>query len=123
MIEPLPIDSDWPELWERLTDSTEVMAQIKSFADPFGEVPLAATLEAELQREIRLGHPLYGFECWAVARSRVDFNNFLFTTSRPDMPMALVHMTWVMERTGVFPYTVGYGAWEEFRSAWLQPDS
>jgi hypothetical protein len=113
----------WPEPWRPLTDSAEALALVEPLANLSGEKQLAATLEAELRREVCPEHPLYGVECRAVARNREDFDEFLFATARPGMPLAFVHLTWSVGRTGTFPYTVGYGSWEAFRAAWQAPDA
>jgi hypothetical protein len=119
MGEPLPEGFDWPPMWRPLTDSTEAMALVEPLANPFREEELPGTLEAELRREVCPAHPLHGVECRAVARNREDFNEFLFATARPDMPLAFVHLTWAVETTATFPYTIGYPSWEAFRAAWV----
>lgn len=81
-----------------------------------------ASLEAELGREVGIGHPLCGVDCKAVARNEVDPDDVLFVTSNPQMPLAFVHLTWKAERDPAWPFTVGYAGWDEFRSAWLEED-
>lgn len=82
----------------------------------------AASLEAELRREVRSGHPLYGVDCKAVARNEAEPDDVLFVTSNPEMPLAFVHLTWKAEHDPAWPYTVGYAGWKEFRSAWLEEE-
>lgn len=108
----------WPEPWRPLADSEASTELVRSLADPLDEEPLAFTFEAELQREVCPEHPLHAVECLAVARNREHFDEFIFATAHPDMPVAFVHLTWTVESTPTFPYTVGYPSWEAFRAAW-----
>ncbi len=53
----------------------------------------APALDAELQKEVAPGHPLFGCEATAVAKA-VDSDAVLFAVSLPDTPWAIVHLTW-----------------------------
>ncbi len=106
----------WPALWRPLTESEASREVI--CPQPFSEDPLGFTFEAELEREVCSGHPLYQVECWAVARNGDHPDEFLFATANPSYPLAFVHLTWSVETEPTFPYTIGYRTWEVFRSAW-----
>jgi len=123
MLHDLPVDFRWPSPWSPLTDSQASIDFVRSLADPFDEEPLASTIEAELQRELCPGHPLYRVETWVVASNREDFNEYLFVTDDAKMPVVFVHLTWTQERTPDFPFTVIYSSWEEFRAAWEEEDA
>lgn len=98
MLLEIPKDFCWPDRWE-----------------PLG---VGHTFETELQREVCPSHPLYQVECRAVARRKDDGDEILFTTARPDMPIAWVHLTWSVETDPDLPFAVGYESWEAFRVAW-----
>jgi hypothetical protein len=104
----------WPYPWRPLADPELV--------PPFHEGLRAFTLEAELQREVCPGHPLYRVECRAVARNVEDIDEFIFATAKPQMPVAFVHLTWAVERSPAFPFPVAYPSWEAFRSSWADAD-
>jgi hypothetical protein len=101
MLQGPPDDFVWPDSWRPLAGESFV-----------------STLDAELQREVCPGHPLSRVACRAVARNLEDGNEFVFATAHPDMPVAFVHLTWQVERSPRYPYTMGYPSWEAFRSSW-----
>jgi hypothetical protein len=80
-------------------------------------------VEAELQSEVCPGHPLHRVECRAIAWNTEDVNEFLFVTTNPRMPLAVVHLTWKRELDSAWPYTLGYPGWDAFRSAWEAEDA
>jgi hypothetical protein len=94
-------DYDWPGSWRPLADE-----------------PFVPTLDAELQREVGPGHPLYRVACRAMGRNLEDDDEFVFATASPAMPVAFVHLTWQVERSPRYPYTMGFLSWEEFRWSW-----
>ena len=118
MLSGPPEDFRWPDPWRpiiRTEAGTEVIAP-----QPFAPDPASFTLEAELQHEVGLDHPLHRVECRAVARSLDHPDEFLFVTAHPLFPIAFVHLTWAVEGNPAFPYTVGYSSWEAFRAAWTE---
>lgn len=109
----------WPGPWRPLgtTDaSSEVIVP-----QPYAPTPQDFTFENELQHEVCFGHPLYRVECRAVARNRDHHDELIFVTANPRMPIAFVHLTWVVESKPTFPYTEGYSSWADFHSAWSEP--
>lgn len=95
----------WPAYWKPLPAPIGWLGQIES-------------IEAELRREVPAGHVLHGAACRAVAYNAADVNEFLFVTDRPDVPIAFVHLTFQVERSPKWPYTVVYPDWEAFRAEW-----
>src|SRR5688572_24765770 len=69
MIE-VPDDFLWPALW-------------KPLPLPEGWLGLVRSAEAELQREVGPGHPLFGAACRDIAYNANDVNEFLFVTDSP----------------------------------------
>ena len=115
-----PDDFQWPARWEPIASEAFGPAYpCFSFSEP-GEGPPPATISEELQREVCPGHPLYRVACRAVARCQ-NFNEFLLLTANPEMPLALVHLTWRREHRPTFPWFRGYKSGEEFKRAW--PDT
>jgi hypothetical protein len=114
----------WPSPWEPLADPSAALEMGVCENYLLGEEgEVAATMEAELEREICEGHPLYRLPCRAVARNTEDPNEFLFVTADPEKPVAFVHLTWHIESTPTFPYTVVYPSWEAFRASWEDSDA
>lgn len=101
----VPDDFDWPAGWRPLPL-------------PDGWLGQAGSAEAELEREVSSGHPLFGMTCRAVGFHADDPNEFLFATDSPAAPLAFVHLTWKAERDPTWPYTISYPGWEAFRDAW-----
>ncbi len=91
-------DVDWPHPWIRIDDDG---------------------LAKELQRELCLGHPLYGCKCQAVAYSEEpnQYDDVIFLTNHPEYPIAFVHLTWKKETSPDFPFTFGYKTWDSFLAA------
>jgi hypothetical protein len=117
---PVPPDGfQWPSPWEPLADPSAALEMGLCVNYLLAEEEgVAPTMEAELEREVCEGHPLYRLPCKAVAWNKEDPNEFLFVTADPDKPVAFVHLTWQIESTPAFPYTVEYPSWEAFRAAW-----
>lgn len=109
LVTEIPKDFKWPTSW-------------KPLPLPKGWLGILQSAEAELQSEVCPGHLLYHVTCRAVAFNSDDVNEFLFTTSRPGMPLAFVHLTFRAETNPMWPYTVGYSGWEDFRIAWEHTD-
>lgn len=113
-----PAGYKWPKPWEPIASESSCLEFPQVMAEVFGGYEAAGSLAAELQRECCVEHPLHGRSCVAVGQSSSDPNEFIFVTDNPDFPIAFVHLTWSVERTLTFPYTIGYRSWEEFESAW-----
>jgi hypothetical protein len=99
----------WPIPWRPLTDDAEALA--------FGRrvnPSVAETVLGELRREMCDRHPLAGVECRPVAWEAWSQKDFLFLTARPDMPVALVHLTWAVEREPDWPFVVPYRSLRDF---------
>ncbi len=108
----------WPTPW-RLIEASGASREVLG-PQPYESDPRKFTFEAELQHELCPSHPLYRVECRAVARSSEHYDEFMFATARPDMPLAFVHLTWQIEDDPMFPHTVGYASWEAFTIAWTE---
>ena len=108
----------WPKPWEAIAVESRCLEFPQVMGEVFGGYEAAPSLPAELQRECCPDHPLHGRLCVAVAQASDDPNEFVFVTDNPKLPIAFVHLTWTVERSPTFPYTVGYPSWQEFRVAW-----
>ena len=114
----IPSDFEWLSPWHLLDrdkhasalEGGQIVAQIES-----GEL-VADSLNAELRREIPLGHRLYELEFDAIAYCSADFNEFLFVTNSPTFPLACVHLTWRVENDVLFPRTVLYSNADDWYS-------
>jgi hypothetical protein len=116
-----PEHFEWPAPWQPFVEDASWLEWANLMVD-FGKskenAKIPATVPAELQRECCAEHPLYGRVCVPIAQSLAYPDDFLFITDNPEMPIAFVHLTWSRESNAMFPYTVGYASWEEFRVAW-----
>jgi len=85
--------------------------------------PVAAGLEAELEREVGEGHPLFGREAVAVGR-RFDCDDVLFYLPGGGPPLAVVHLTWAgrREKSPEFPQTEFYGSVNDWVERRMRPD-
>lgn len=83
---------------------------------PEGWFPLAgevaASLEAELKRELPPLHQLHGHALNAIARRR-DADDVLYQAGG-DGPVFVVHLTWSVERDPKWPATDRYESLTEF---------
>jgi hypothetical protein len=121
-----PADFHWPPPWQPLPDEydptfPQVRCLVLGLASSGNSI--TAELQAELQREVCVGHLLHGRTCKAVAWSNDHSDEFLFVTDIPELPLAFVHLTWAVETHSKFPWTVGYESWEAFRSAWAEAEA
>lgn len=107
-----------PDPWRPLAESETAREIIAP--QPYVDDPRTFTFEAELQREVCPEHPLYQIECRAIARNCDHSDEFIFLTDDPKLPLAFVHLTWQVESSPLFPYTVRYSSWDEFRDAWKE---
>jgi hypothetical protein len=99
----------WPIPWRPLSDDAEALS-FGRFINP----NVATTVLGELRRETCDGHPLAGVACRPVAWNADGRKDFLFLTARPDMPVALVHFTWGVQKTPDWPFVIGYRGLEDF---------
>lgn len=113
-----PDGFDWPSPWVPIRDENVCLTYPRILSEAFGGEPPEPFLVAELQREVCAGHLLHGRSCRAVAQATDDPNEFLFATDHPKFPVAFVHLTWTVESSPTFPYTVGYSSWEAFQQEW-----
>jgi hypothetical protein len=77
--------------------------------------PLAKSLSAELQREVVAGHPLKGVMCVAIGFNKDDENEFLFATNHPEFPLAVVRLTWMVEKSPRWPRSQSLATFAEFQ--------
>ena len=109
-----PMRFRWPIPWRPLTDEAEALAFGRRHVTMMGRPPVADTVLGELRREICDRHPLAGVECRPVAWNSWGSKDFLFLTARPDMPVALVHFTWAVERELAWPFVISYRSLRHF---------
>jgi hypothetical protein len=113
-----PDEFDWPHPWELITIESQSLSIPQSMIQDVGERDTVHTLTAELRRECCPDHPLHGQRCVPVARSRDEPDEVVFAVDDSEFPVAFVHLTWAVEQSAEFPYTLRYKSWEEFRVAW-----
>lgn len=94
--------------------------------EPWGAVhgPVARGLEAELERELIPGHPLYGWRAIAVGR-RFDVDDVLYFLPRGEHPLAAVHLLWREKVNGEdssWPRAALYTSLEEWVERCMKPD-
>jgi len=74
-----------------------------------------AALEAELDRELTSGHPLFGKAVMAAAR-RLDCDDILFASGDGTI-VAMVHLTMSGRPEGAaWPWTEVFKSWEAWRA-------
>ena len=113
-----PAGFEWPFPWVPIRDENKALQLPRILAETFGDDSPEPFLVDELRREVCPGHLLHGRSWLALAQAKDDPNEFVFLTDCPDCPIAFVHLTWQVEMSPTFPYTVGYTSWEEFNRAW-----
>ncbi|HYT92621.1 MAG TPA: hypothetical protein VEL76_28150 [Gemmataceae bacterium] len=113
-----PSGFEWPFPWVPIRDENEALQLPRMLSEEFGDDPPEPFLVDELRREVCPEHPLHGRSCLAVAQAKDDPNEFVFLTDNPAFPIAFVHLTWAVEKSPTFPYTLGYPSWDEFKRAW-----
>ena len=88
---------------------------------PKGWIPVsgesAATLEAELHRELPVGHQLHGRQLRAVAR-REDRDDVLFRSAPEGGAVFWVHLSWSVESDPKWPSTDAYTNLDDFLERW-----
>lgn len=99
----------WPTPWRPIADDAAALA-FGRWINP----AVADTVLGELRREISATHPLSGVACRPVAWEAWGRKDFLFATARPDMPLALVHFTWSVERDPAWPFVIPYRSLRHF---------
>lgn len=73
-------------------------------------------LVEELNREMTVGHKLFGESLSAVSVYVLTHKDFLFTTETPNKPIACVHLTWSVETDPKWPMTNIYNSLDEWVS-------
>lgn len=82
----------------------------------------SAGLEAELQRELGRGHPLFGSRAVAVGR-RGDCDDVLFFLPDGPTPLAVVHLTWSGGAGNrEWPRTTFYESLDDWVERRMRPD-
>ena len=77
----------------------------------------AAGFEAELKKEVCALHPLHEQQARCIGR-RKDRDDFLFLFPGSARPVAVVHLTWSIEKTADFPWTTFFESEEDFSQNW-----
>ncbi len=85
----------WTEVWEETTQDEQ------------------KALEAELKREVILGHPLYNMSVSAIAR-RTDCDDVLFAVAGSSS-VAVVHLSYGVETNPFWPPTQFFGSLDEWK--------
>lgn len=109
-----PSDFRWPSPWAPVVDEASHLGLPGARAALSRTGPLAKSLSAELQREVATGHPLRGVECVAIGFNKDDENEFLFRTNRPEFPLAVVRLTWMVEKSPKWPPVRTLATFEDF---------
>ena len=111
-----PEDFRWPKPWAPLEAEATHLGLPGACASIFGTGAIADSLVAELQREVSPLHALAGLVCVAVGFNREDENEFLFTTNSENIPLAVVHLTWEVEKRAKWPWMQTFLSFEAFRA-------
>jgi len=98
-----PTSIAWPAPWRPITDESEALS-FGRWINP----QVAPTILGELRREICDRHPLYGVGCIPLAYDSRIKKDFLFASEHPEMPLVLVHFTWVVEAEPHWPFVIPY---------------
>ena len=73
-----------------------------------------ANFEAELRRELAEGHPLFGVDAKAIAKSQAS-DDILFSLTNGCGKVAMVHLTWSSrQETSPWPQTDTFNSLFEF---------
>jgi hypothetical protein len=90
---------------------------VQTWLEPWFELSLAdrAAFEAELCKEIGVGHLLEGIRTLAVGKSASN-DDVLFQLFEVEHEYAVVHLTWTGKREGYkdWPFTQLYKTWYDF---------
>jgi hypothetical protein len=92
--------------------------------EPWGELPDdGSRLLAELHRELRTDHILYGVEARAIAM-RCDCDDVLFRIEGRPEQFAVVHLTWsgTVDPNKGWPSTDLFADIEDWRTTCMMPD-
>jgi len=110
----IPKDFRWPSPWALIVDEASHLGLPGARASISRSAPLAKSLSAELQREVVAGHPLKGVTCVAIGFNKDDENEFLFATNHPDYPLAVVRLTWMVEKSPRWPRAQSLAMFADF---------
>jgi hypothetical protein len=100
-------DIPWKDPWYSIDDAPKIQS----------------AMNAQLAREMPVGHALEGYRYHAIAR-RMDNDDVLFVLD--DGPeVAVVHLTWRSSRetSPVWPHTARFSTLEAFIVECLEPDA
>lgn len=78
-------------------------------------------VEKEAELELADGHPLFGLTLQALCYSEAG-DDFLFATSDPDMPYAVVHLTWKHPDKPPWPASGGFTSLEDWATQCMAAD-
>jgi len=110
------------------TDLKSIMRRFESsqiqWRVPWLKMPTehALKIEAELHRETRSGHVLFGREAIAVGR-RQDCDDTLFYLGEASPQFAVVHLTWRVEDSPRWPDTTLFDSLEMWVEQCMIPDA
>lgn len=112
MLDPKSIQ--WPSPWQAIADER---ASLEFGMKWNNEV--RPSIINELHREICSSHPLFGVQCRPIAFDAKVKKEFLFETDIVDMPLVLVHFTWMIEKDPRWPIIIPFQSINEFIT-WAQ---
>ena len=89
--------------------------------EPWG--PALPGLEAELEKEVNVGHPLFGQKAISIGR-RGDCDDVLFFLPENPFPLAVIHLTWAgrREKSPEWPHTILYSSLDDWVERCMKPD-
>ena len=97
----IPKDFRWVRPWQPLNEKARPLYG-KAFDAREGEI--SDLIVEELKSELHSDHPLYGSNFFAIGYCTTDVDDVLLLTSRQDMPIVCVHLTWKKERSQHWPH-------------------
>ncbi len=96
-------------MWIKDFDVEDALEYARCMSEMFELEEVESTLEAELERELSKGHPLYGYKFKVVAKHEQSSHDFIFETTHPYFNLIQVHLTWQKECSDSFPYFEKFG--------------
>ena len=93
----------WPPPWQLIPNSYVVFRELDS--DPSAAQTPHMILNDELHREMPAGHTLFGLATEAVAVCTLTHKDFVYVTDDSSRPLAIVHLTWSVEKDPTWPST------------------
>jgi hypothetical protein len=89
--------------------------------DTVAAVNRARNLAEQLNREVGVGHVLYGLRAHAIA-ARIDQDDVLFALEGEDKALAVVHLTWSDKTSPPYPRTKLFESWDHWVRESMRPD-